>query len=292
MNNISPDLRDHLRLGIIQTTLDEKKAWSANLGEPKISLSEDKLAWHEIRRALRALNDHGEKPDIIILPELAIPRTRLEDFERIFCSMNVMAIAGVDYRLNRRERTLQNEGLVLVPRNFWKDIPSKFANLIWFGKNVPAPGEAKGFESYSPPWGFVADNNVYVFDAGPLGRIGVSICYDFMDLERALLYRGQIHHLVVIAYNRDIKMFESLAVSLSRTLFCNVIICNTGHYGGSLVVTPFYEAPLRIGYSINGGQTFSSQKVSVPIRGLDDAMRGGIGIVKFKSPPPGFNLHF
>lgn len=282
-------LVDTLTLGVIQTTLKFEPAWGAS-SEPRISPAEDSRAWHEIRRAMRALADHDDQPRIILLPELALPRTRLDDFERLVCSMNAIAIVGVDYRLEQMNKSAKNEGLVLVPRNFWKRTPSRYASRVWFGKRDPAPAEASGFKQYQPPWTFQSDPNVYVFDAGPYGRIGVSICYDFMDIERALLYRGRVHHLFVIAYNRDVKLFESLAVSLSRTVFCNVVVCNTGYYGGSLVVTPYYDAFKRIGYSVDGGQLFTAQCVQLPVSGLDAAIRGSDTqpVVTYKHLPPGF----
>lgn len=286
----SSTLVDALTLGVIQTTLDAELAWSPASDKPKISATEDSRAWHEIRRAMRALADHDDQPRIILLPELALPRTRLDDFEQLVCSMNAIAIVGVDYRLDHMKRSAKNEGLVIVPRNFWKRTPSRYAARVWFGKRDPAPAEASGFKTYAPPWTFDADPNVYVFDAGPYGRIGVSICYDFMDIERALLYRGRVHHLFVIAYNRDVKLFESLAVSLSRTVFCNVVVCNTGHFGGSLVVTPYYDAFKRIGYSVDGGQLFTAQCVLLPVRGLDAAIRGTDtkAQTRYKHLPPGF----
>lgn len=292
-------LVEELTIGVIQTTMDADEAWKKSL-LPKISTVEDNRAWHEIRRSMKALADHDTQPKIVLLPELALPRTRLADFERMVCSMNAIAIAGVDYRLDPGN-VARNEGLVLVPRNFWMRRPSRYATRVWFGKDAPAPAEGAGLKKYTPPWSFAGDRNVYVFDAGPLGRIGVSICYDFMDVERALLYRGRVHHLIVLAYNRDVKLFESLAVSLSRTIYCNVIVCNTGYFGGSLVVSPFFKAHERIGYAVDGGKLFTAQCVRLPVRGLDEAMHGknpvsplgeALGAPKYKSTPPRFTAGF
>lgn len=289
MNNHTGSLLESLSIGVIQTTLDYEKAWSKN---PRISISQDNHAWHEIRKAIRALSNHEEQPKIILLPELALPRTRLDDFERMMCSLNAIGIVGVDYRLDYSRHEIRNEGLIVVPKNLWKSRPSRHGSRVWFGKNVPAPAEESNFPKYSPPWSFIGDSNVYVFDAGPFGRIGVSICYDFMDIERALIYRGKIHHLIVIAYNKDVKMFEALAVSLSRTIFCNVIVCNTGHYGGSLLVSPFHDAHKRIGYSIDGPEMFSIQRVKLFVRALDDAIRGEDGGKLYKHLPPGYSSDF
>ena len=48
--------------------------------------------------------------DIVILPELSLPRTRLADFEKLVCALNVIAFVGVDYRLNHTTRQARNEG--------------------------------------------------------------------------------------------------------------------------------------------------------------------------------------
>lgn len=87
------------------------------------------------------------------------------------------------------------------------------------------------------------------------------------------------HHHLLIA-----------VLPLSRTVYCNVIICNTGYYGGSLLVSPFYEAHKRIGYSIDGSSLFSAQSVTLPIQGLDDAIHGRSDPKKYKHLPPGFKV--
>jgi hypothetical protein len=120
-----------------------------------------------------------------------------------------------------------------------------------------------------------------------------------MDLERAVMYRDQIHHLFVLAYNRDLGMFRSLADSLSRTVFCNVIVCNTGFFGGSIAVSPYYEAHRRTLYSHDGKGLFTTQVIQLPIKGIQEARMGRTGSTKvlkkiqeFKDPPPGLHDPF
>lgn len=281
-------------IGIVQTTVNASLAWPPHASSPQMSPHQDDHAWLELCKAVRAFQDDESKPKIIVFPELSLPRTRIGDFERLIGSLNVIALIGADYRLSHRERIARNQGIVFVPKNFFRDYPSRYCTQIVFGKTYPAPKEERDLRSLTPPWTFCGDFDVYVFDCERYGRIGVSICYDFMDIERALMYRGQIEHLIVLAYNKDLEMFRSLAVSLSRTVYCNVVICNTGSLGGSIVVSPYYEAHRRILYAHDGAELFTTQVIQAPVLGLIQAKRGELGsqhtekiIQLFKHPPPG-----
>ena len=286
---------EELAVGIIQTTVNWKLAWPRTSAKPRMSSAQDAHAWQEICKAMRALKDGDVAPKIVVLPELSLPRTRLADFEKLVCALNVVAFVGVDYRLNHATKQARNEGMVFIPTGFWKGRPSRNCTSIIFGKSHAAPGEKSALKKLSPSWSYVGDNKVYVFDAEKYGRIGVSICYDFMDLERAVMYRGRVHHLFVLAYNQDLGMFRSLADSLSRTVFCNVIVCNTGFYGGSVAVSPYHAAYRRTLYSHDGNGLFTTQVVKLPVRGVEQALRGmgeTITIKKrdekvFKDRPPG-----
>ncbi len=288
-------LIDYLRVGVVQTTLDAKQAWHSDSAIPRISPSQDSHVWLEICRAMRSFVDGGEKPKIVLLPELSLPRTRLDDFERLVASLNVMAFVGVDYQLDHTGYRARNEGIVFIPRGFWQDRPSRSCVRVVFGKSHAAPKEKTGLAKFKPPWSFSGDHNVYVFDAEQYGNIAVSICYDFMDVERALMFRGRVHHLFVLAYNQDLGMFRALAESLSRTVFCNVVVCNTGFHGGSIAVSPYFEAHRRVLFGHDGKGLYTAQVVHLPVAGLNDALLGlqktvtkeGRQVREFKDRPPG-----
>jgi len=286
---------EDLPVGIVQTTINAELAWSKGASRPCMSTAQDAHAWQEICKAMRTLQDGDLAPKIVVFPELSLPRTRLADFERLVCALNVIAFVGADYHLNRSARQAKNEGLVFIPTGFWRGRPSRRCTRIIFGKTHGAPGEISKLRKLAPSWEYVGDDGVYVFDAEKYGRIGVSVCYDFMDLERAVMYRGRVHHLFVLAYNRDLGMFRSLADSLSRTVFCNVVVCNTGFFGGSIAVSPFHAAYRRTIYSHDGSGLFTTQVVRLPVRGLEQALcgNGEKSVMKgreekiFKDPPPG-----
>lgn len=88
------------------------------------------------------------------------------------------------------------------------------------------------------------------------------------------MYRGRVQHLIVLSYNRDFESFYHNAEALARTLHCNVVVCNTGTYGGSLAVTPYYEPFRRTVYRHQGSRLATVQIVTLPVRELIEAQSG------------------
>lgn len=286
--NASSIAWEYLNVGLIQTNLKASSAWRTGIGPPMHALAQAK-AWDEVQRAFSYFRAAEPKPQIILIPELSIPRGRRRDLENAARAFGSVVIAGTDYRLDRARRFIWNEAVVLIPEKWKKSERSRRLRSITVGKTYPAKQEeAELAQMKNGGWTFKRQPQCWLFDAGDAGRFGVSICYDFLDLQRALLYKELIQHLFVLSYNKDTESFLCNAQSLARTMYCNVVVCNTGYHGGSVAIAPYYEPWQRTVYRHNGNEMFSTQVVRLPVRSLLDAQAGIAPPGTFKSLPPGW----
>jgi hypothetical protein len=274
---------EFLNVGLIQTTTDSNSAWKEG---PPMHWLEQSLAWEEIQRTLRDFRASEPKPHLILAPELSVPRGRISQLRRAAAALGSIIIAGVDYRLDYAARTARNEAVVFVPSGWKVHGRSSSATEMFVGKTYPAHREAEKLKTAK--WTYVHEPSFWIFEGAEAGQFGVSICYDFLDLERALMYKGKLQHLIVIAYNRDGDSFRYMAESLARTVFCNVVVCNTGYHGGSVAITPYYTAWERTVYRHHGNQMLASQIIRIPVRQMIEAQQGSCRPLRFKSPPPGW----
>lgn len=279
---------EHLRVGVIQTTVDNVAAWVAEPGLT-MAMGEEERAVAEIQQHLAALNIEKPAPKVILLPEVSVPLGYLARLRRMAATMNAIIIAGLDFEEVGASTppAVRNRAAVIIP-NRWNSARSSAATVRYVGKTYPSFEEnqllqSKGYTFHSAP-------EIWIFDAGQYGRFGVAICFDLLDLERVAVYRMQLQHLFVLAYNKDASTFDHAAEALVRMVYCNVVICNTGHHGGSIAVSPFKRPEKRMIYRHTGIGLSTSQTIDLPVRQLIEAQRGSPstgGERVFKALPPG-----
>lgn len=284
-------MEDYLKIGLIQTTLDPKIAWDDRKGTPlNICSDEESRTWAEIKRGIYSFRSDSieNQPHIILIPELSVPLSKEKELASISKQIGSIIIAGLDFsELPNNE--IANKAVVFVPQNWPKKSRSAKVNKFYFGKTFFSYIEkdffkGKGKKEYPFPY-------LYILDAGNYGRIGVAICSDFFDIERFVIYKGQIHHMFVISFNKDIKSYYFLAEAISRLVYCNVVICNSGYYGGSLGFSPYENDYKRNIYKHEGGKLFTSQVINLPVNEVDKAQDPNFRSKVLKAKPPGYIKH-
>ncbi|MDB5406369.1 MAG: uncharacterized protein JWL84_1281 [Rhodospirillales bacterium] len=250
---------------------------------------EEERAVAEIQQHLASLALEAPKPDIVLLPEVAVPLGFISRLRRIASQMNCIIIGGLDFDPvpGSSPVAARNRAAVIIP-NRWGTRHSSKATIRYVGKTYSSHEEEQmllglGYEFRSVP-------EIWLFEAGSFGRFAVVVCFDLLDLERVATYRLNIHHLFVLSYNKDIHTFDHAAEALSRMIYCNIIICNTGSFGGSIGVSPYKRPEKRIIYRHSGAKLSTSQVIDLPIKSLHEAQTDTWPLGKareFKALPPG-----
>lgn len=171
-------------------------------------------------------------------------------------------------------------------------------------KHSLSNSEKGSFENNS--YSFIPGHDLSLFHTRSFGDLAILICFDLMRIETLSFLKGSIHHLFVPAYNRDLETFKGLAETIVKTCFSNVVIANTGEYGGSVARAPYYDNHLREVATVMGNRLFEALVFDLPVESLaryrkhdsnfdnsisdknKDLYNGGKGRI-FKSLPPDFN---
>jgi hypothetical protein len=288
MKTMKIDYTDNLNIGFIQTNLDDSRAWlDPRTGRYRLPMSKsvERQMWLEIQKGFNDVVNYFIKPDIIILPEVTLPHGYDKKLFNLCKASKAVVIAGLDFI--EENNGIKNIAYVLTPNNWPDDRKSKWLTKYIIGKTFFSNPEKELFNDVGKPG--LPDPNMYLFYAEKFGNIGVAICSDFFDLERFIIYRGRIQHMLVIAHNMDTESYQFIAEAIARLVYCNVIICNTGYYGDSLAFSPFHKPYKRYIYRHKGQELFSTQVVQLPVKALIDAQMKG-GSAEFKSAPPGYTF--
>lgn len=304
-------MKEFLKIGLIQPVIDPDLFWDESAefiaeqkkqGKPtpyKLNINPllAEKVWYEIKDGISSLIRIDNRPDIILIPELHLPVSRVADLSRISKRTGVLIIAGLDFERNQYDpKKIRNRGVMLIPRSLGSDRSNRITTH-YFGKTYFTYMERSMFTNVE---GVECredrEQNMYIFKTKEFGNFGIMICSDVFDIERMILYQGRIHHLFIISLNKDLNTYFAMAETLTRLLYCNVIVCNTGQYGGSLAFSPFDDTNDRIIYKYHGQKNFTTHHISVPIKSLSiaqgfdfvngDKKKSGI---KFKATPPGYS---
>jgi predicted amidohydrolase len=211
----------------------------------------------QIDTILYFIDEACKESDLLILPELSLPRKYMRVIKRKLHSLDkdLMIISGISFeKLN--SKTMLNQG-VLLDRH----------NEIIFNKLQPSPTiEAKELKTYGMR--LKPTNKINIYEHKKFGRFAVLICYDFLSLPiQDLLYK-KIDTLFILAFNSDVSGFEFTAEAFVRMSLINVVMVNCGNYGGSLAISPLRDVHKRVRMIIKGNDVNSINTIKIPVNAL------------------------
>lgn len=253
--------KEEISVTIASTDFDIDKDWES---QADFSHSEETkiLLKKKINQALtQAIKT---KSNILIFPELCIPRQELIPLLRKTAIHNIVLIAGIERRVDSLNY-YKNTTIISFPveiRNGFRN------NCLAFSQDKNYPAAIEEFYLNRRGYTYIGGRSVYLFTHPSLGSFSVLTCSDFFTTKYKHLLKNKIQSLFVPANNRDNNTFNILSEYFSRELYCFCIVCNNAMKGISNVIAPFNDSFARIRYALQGISSPSFGTISYNIEEL------------------------
>ena len=263
----------------------------------------------------QGVGDAGSR--LVVLPELAIPQQEVGSLRDLVRNESTGAVAGLYWRALKpafrpprwftpRWACFVNEAELIVPVGDDRGP----LGVRWFRVRKPLPAHmedglarALSKKPSRTKWRMLRGRRWYRFVHPKWGDFTVAICADLIDAAPWRALRGELLHLLMVAFNKDVDLFDSLTWVRAYENYVNVASVNHGRYGGSFLWTPRRTHGRELA-RLRGGDLVLTADVRLPVKELLWAQRKGVAraIVqsawkwqgkkspdtKFKAPPPGF----
>lgn len=287
---------------------------------PRIRPHVAREVMQQVERAFQAPGSMGGgDPQLVLLPEVSIPEPEVGSVRELARKTGRACLAGLYWRVARppyqahettevRWRWIVNEAELVVPLGSEDRGPT---SLRWYRvrKSLPADVES-GLAGALPrlpgqhAWKILEGRRWYRFLHPQWGDFAVAICADLLDPAPWRSLRGDLLHLFLVAYNKDVNLFESVTWTRAYENFVNLVLVNHGHYGGSVLWTPQRSHGREVA-RLRGRDLFLLADARLPVRSLFDSQpnqlqQASCAAVEawqrrdapekeaFKSPPPKF----
>lgn len=256
-------------------------------------------------------------PRLVVLPELAIPQQEVGSLRDLVRSEGKAAVAGLYWRaltppfrppkgFTPKWACFVNEAELIVPVGDGRGPPS----VRWFRVRKPVPahiedglGKSLSKKPSATQWRMLRGKRWYRFVHPEWGDFTVAICADLIDAAPWRALRGELLHLLMVAFNKDVDLFDSLTWIRAYENYVNVASVNHGLFGGSFLWTPRRTHGRELA-RLRGGNLVLIADVRLPVKGLLSAQRIGVATAvdqsadhwqgrkttdtEYKAPPPGF----
>lgn len=194
--------------------------------------------------------------DLIVFPEVGIHPDDFDVVKRLAGKTGAIILAGMVF-------TDVNGKRVNIAR--WVIPNYRDSGRYWIirdqGKKYPTQIEQNlGVSGYRPCQHII---EIHGFEEGPFYLSG-SICYDATDLKLASDLKNKTDLFVILAHNKDVSTFDTMASALHYHMYQHVALVNKGEFGGSTIQAPYREQYHRLISHAHG-----SNQISINVADLD-----------------------
>ena len=194
--------------------------------------------------------------DLIVFPELGVHIDDMDLIKRLADKTHSMILAGMVF--NDPNGKLVNTARWLIPS--YRELGRQWV-VRDQGKAFPIPDELKlGVVSDRPCQHVIEIDGL---EEGPF-RITAAICYDATDLKLVSDLKGKSDLFVIVAHNKDVATFDTMASALHYHMYQHVVVVNKGEFGGSTIQAPFKEPYERLISHAHG-----TDQISINVADLD-----------------------
>ena len=307
----------HVRIGQVKEWLPKKQVVP---GFPAMDVAAAGRVMEQVAAAFQSSNHSwpNDAPDIVLLPELAIPQTEVRTVHDLVARTGRASLAGLYWRelvpvykatgsTLSTKRWFANEAELVIPVGHADRGPT---GVRWYRVRKPLPSHIETglaheltARSQGVCWSILKGRRWYRFLHPAWGDFTIAICSDLLDTAPWRSLRGELLHAFTVAFNKDVDLYESLTWVRAYENFVNVVMVNHGSFGGSFLWTPRRRHEREIA-RLRGSDLLLIVDVDVPVKDLLEAQRNGVKravdaavrswagsqnlSTEFKAPPPGF----
>jgi len=314
----------HLKAADLLVRIGQIPKWpsiDAVVGDfPAVGASTANHVLEQIASAFHSPNFASSEsaPDLVLLPEVSIPQPEVRTVRDLVKQTRVAALGGLYWRVlppvagssgtSTATTWFVNEAELVVPVPHNDRGPT---DVRWYRVRKPVPahieaGLAKRLSKSKGTghWEFLGGQRTYRFLHPEWGDFTVAVCADLLDTAPWRSLRGELLHLFMVAFNKDVDLYESLTWVRAYENYVNLVSVNHGSYGGSFLWTPRRSHGRELA-RLRGNDLFLVADVKVPVRSLVQAQKDGVERAaesaasawakgdtpqaEFKSAPPGFD---
>lgn len=221
------------------------------------------------RCKLKNKTPNGTNLDVLLLPEVFVPRTYLGKLKSLGKELGATIICGVDYP-DGGEESNANECMILRP----DDEPVTYRKITRSQYDAWRTMETPIDRMPLMPRG----DTMYRFVNRQGQGFGVLVCYDFshFDLIHSINLDGRnepLDVLFVVAHNPFGLLYRSCCVADAHRFYQYIVMCNVSTYGGSGVFGPERTPGARHTIVEVGKGTEAIALAELDLAGLHEARR-------------------